>query len=607
MLALVCGTYGVWADAPDTTLEGVTGYLKRYNVANEAEFAALNPGGSFFAYRIAPVLTVTGPTASRVYGNANPTFNAAITGFIDGDTAAGSLTGTASLTTTAGATSNVGNYAITTALGTLASAEGYQFSFVNGSLGITARNLTVTANALSRIYGNANPALTYALSGDGLVNGDTLSGALATAATTASNVGTYAITQGNLAASSNYALTYVGANLGVTARGLTVTANALSRIYGNANPALTYALSGDGLVNGDTLSGALATSATAASNVGTYAITQGDLVASTNYNLTYVGANLGVTARGLTVTANALSRIYGNANPALTYGVTGDGLVNGDTLSGALATSATAASNVGTYAITQGDLAASSNYALTYVGANLGVTARGLTVTANALSRIYGEANPALTYVVGGQGLVNGDTLSGTLATTATTASNVGTYAITQGNVATSANYSLTFVGANLVVAPRGIGIQADSKRRFFGLPDPQLTYAVSSGSLVNGDSLSGNLARQSGDAVGQYVINQGSLGNPNYLITYQPGTFTIDPSSNDQPSSSQSPPSFMPEPEMSSKNGGATGPTPLVGGNQAVSADLITKAADSVEDPASSTKGCAESAGGVCIAVTSS
>ena len=49
---------------------------------------------------------------------------------------------------------------------------------------------------------------------------------------------------------------------------------------------------------------------------------------------------------------------------------------------------------------------------------------------------INGDANPALTYQVGGAGLVNGDTLSGGLATSATTASNVGTYGITQGTLA---------------------------------------------------------------------------------------------------------------------------------------------------------------------------
>ena len=66
--------------------------------------------------------------------------------------------------------------------------------------------------------------------------------------------------------------------------------------------------------------------------------------------------------------------LYGAANPTLTYAETG--LVNGDTLTGALATTATVTSNVAgsPYAITQGTLAASSNYTLSYVGANLTVT-----------------------------------------------------------------------------------------------------------------------------------------------------------------------------------------------------------------------------------------
>ncbi|MFK4875308.1 MBG domain-containing protein, partial [Novosphingobium sp. ZW T3_23] len=233
--------------------------------------------------------------------------------------------------------------------------------------------------------GNANPALTYTLGGDGLVNGDTLSGALATAATATSNVGAYGITQGTLAAGGNYALTFTGADLTVTPRGLTVTADALSRLYGNANPALTYTLGGDGLVNGDTLSGALATAATTTSNVGTYGITQGSLAAGGNYALTFTGADLSVTPRGLTISANALSRLYGNANPALTYSVGGDGLVNGDTLSGALATAATATSNVGAYGITQGSLAAGGNYALTFTGADLTVTPRSPESTAGNL------------------------------------------------------------------------------------------------------------------------------------------------------------------------------------------------------------------------------
>src|SRR6202035_4869896 len=183
------------------------------------------------------------------------------------------------------------------------------------------------------------------------------------------NVGAYGITQGTLA-NSNYAIAYTGANLSLTPAPLTVTADAQSRLYGAANPALTYVSSG--LLNGDTLSGGLATTATMTSNVGAYGITQGNL-GNSNYAIAYTGANLSVTAAPLTVTADAQSRLYGAANPALTYA--SSGLVNGDALSGGLATTATTTSNVGNYGITQGTLTASSNYMLSYTGANLAVTA----------------------------------------------------------------------------------------------------------------------------------------------------------------------------------------------------------------------------------------
>ena len=379
--------------------------------------------------------------------------------------------------------------------GTLAASGNYALNYASADLTVTQRAITVTADAKSRAYGDVNPALTYQVGGSGLVNGDTLSGALATSATAASNVGVYGINQGTLAASGNYALNYTSADLTVTQRALTVTADAKSRAYGDANPALTYQVGGSGLANGDTLSGALATSATTASNVGTYGITQGTLAASGNYALNYTSANLTVTQRAITVTADAKSRAYGDANPALTYQVGGSGLANGDTLSGALATSATTASNVGIYGIGQGTLAASGNYALNYASADLTVIQRAITVTADAKSRAYGDINPALTYQVSGSGLANGDTLSGALATSATAASNVGIYGITQGTLTASGNYALNYASANLTVTQRAITVTADAKSRAYGDTNPALTYQVGGSGLANGDTLSGALA----------------------------------------------------------------------------------------------------------------
>ncbi|MGA3140325.1 MAG: MBG domain-containing protein [Xanthobacteraceae bacterium] len=206
----------------------------------------------------------------------------------------GNLLGTVNYSGTSQGAVNVSTYAITPG-GLYSNQQGYIISYASGTITITAAALSVTANAQSRVYGAANPTLTY--TDTGLVNGDTLTGALATTASSTSSVAgsPYAITQGTLAASSNYTLSYTGANLTVTAAALSVTANAQTRVYGTANPPLTYTETG--LVNGDTLMGALATTATVTSSVAgsPYAITQGTLAASSNYTLSYTGANLTVT------------------------------------------------------------------------------------------------------------------------------------------------------------------------------------------------------------------------------------------------------------------------------------------------------------------------
>ena len=74
------------------------------------------------------------------------------------------ITGAPSLSTTATAASGVGSYPITIAAGTLAAAN-YTFTFVNGSLSVTAAVLTITANDQTKAHGAVNPALTVSYSG----------------------------------------------------------------------------------------------------------------------------------------------------------------------------------------------------------------------------------------------------------------------------------------------------------------------------------------------------------------------------------------------------------------------------------------------------------
>ncbi|BCG78600.1 MBG domain-containing protein [Mesorhizobium sp. 113-3-3] len=509
---------------PSNTQVGAGSYAITVSAGNLAALSgygfAYNSAGLLSIGKRAVTVTVT-PGQGKIYGDANPSSY----GYTVSDLGAGvALAG--SLTRTAG--NNAGTYAINQGSVTNANNSNYDITYVGGNFTIAQRAITVTAVAKSRTYGSSNPALTYQLTSGSLVGSDSLTGALATSATTTSNVGSYAITQGTLN-NNNYAITYVGANLSVTPRAITVTADAKTRIYGDANPALTYHLTSGSYVNGDSLSGALATTATTASSVGSYAITQGTL-ANSNYAITYVGANLSVTKRAITVTADAGTRVYGDANPALTYQLTSGNFVNGDSLGGSLATTATTASGVGSYAITQGTLA-NSNYAITYVGSNLSVTPRAITVTADAKSRAYGDGNPSLTYQLTSGNFVNGDSLGGSLATTATTVSGVGSYAITQGTLANS-NYAITYVGGNLAVTPRAITVTADAKSRAYGDGNPLLTYQLTSGNLVNGDSLSGSLATTATTAsgVGSYGITQGTLANSNYAINYVSANLSVTP-----------------------------------------------------------------------------
>ncbi|HVM04742.1 MAG TPA: Ig-like domain repeat protein [Acidimicrobiales bacterium] len=155
------------------------------------------------------------------------------------------------------------------------------------------------------------------------------------------------------------------------------------------------------------------------------------------------------------------------------------------------------------------------------------VNPRPVTVTADAKSKTYGEADPALTYQVTSGSLVAGDAFTGGLSRTA--GENVGPYAIEQGTLALNANYVLTFAGANLTINARPITVTADAKEKVYGADDPALTYQVTSGSLAFSDAFTGALTRVAGETVGSYQIQQGTLAlNSNYALTYVPADLMI-------------------------------------------------------------------------------
>ena len=159
-------------------------------------------------------LTVRTVDASKVYGQPNPAFAVAYTGFLNNDGPA-SLGGALIFATAATQASNAGVYAVTPSGLT---SSNYAINFVPGSLTITKAALTVTADNKVKILGAANPVFTASYAGFVLGQGPSVLGgalAFATPATPASPVGNYAVTPSGLT-SPNYSITYVNGTLSVT-------------------------------------------------------------------------------------------------------------------------------------------------------------------------------------------------------------------------------------------------------------------------------------------------------------------------------------------------------------------------------------------------------
>ncbi len=470
-------------------------------------------------------LSITAENKSKIYGSANPELSASYSGFVNGETST-VLTTPVSLSTAATITSLIGEYSITAAGAT---SDNYSITFNPGTLTVNQAPLTITADAKTKVYGDADPALTYQITSGTLIGSDTLSGSLARAAGT--NVGAYAIA--STLANSNYDITFNSANLTITARPITVTAATNTKVYNrNTTAAATPSITAGVLQGGDTANFAESYDNV---NVGTgKTLTPSGLVndgnSGNNYAVTFVNDTTGeITAAAITITADAKTKVYGSADPSLTYQITSGALINGDDLTGSL--TRTSGANVGAYAIAS--TLANSNYNITFVPANLTITKAPLIISAVSTSKIYGSDLPI--FNASYSGLVNNDTPAAltvpvSLTTTALASSAVGSYPINAAD-ATAANYDITFAAGTLAVTPAPLTVTADSFSKERGTADPALTYTNSA--LVNGDTsavFSGSLVRAAGEGVGAFAINQGTVSaGANYAITYTAGTLTIN------------------------------------------------------------------------------
>ncbi|MGS4344444.1 MBG domain-containing protein [Myroides odoratus] len=459
-------------------------------------------------------VTITAEAKTKVYGDTDPALTYTVNGLKGTDQLSGHLVREQG--------ESVGRYEIQQ--GSLVASTDYTVVYQAAELTITPASLTVTANAQTKQYGDVDSELTYTVTG--LQNNDQLTQVITgmLSREEGEEVGSYSINQGTIQASTNYTLAFQSATFTIYPALLTIKADAKTKVYGDADPVLTY--TPIGLKNNDqpteVITGIL--SRDEGEEVGSYSINQGTIQASTNYTLAFQSANLTITPALLTIKADAKTKVYGDADPALTY--TPIGLKNNDqpteVITGIL--SRDEGEEVGSYSINQGTIQASTNYTLAFQSANLTITPALLTIKADAKTKVYGDADPMLTYTVQGLKLQDAVTAAVRGNLIRLSGENVGTYAIKQGNLQLSSNYTLAFETALFTIRPAVLQIHpVRGQQKVYGAADP--VFAFTTTGLQQHDTsasaLMGQLERRAGEQVNRYDYLLGSLQarNGNYTV----------------------------------------------------------------------------------------
>ena len=250
---------------------------------------------------------------------------------------------------------------------------------------------------------------------------------------------------------------------------------------------------------------------------------------SGNYNSLTQDITPTITKKALAITAKPKSITYGDApaNDGVNYGE----FVNSETpdnLGGTLSYAYNYAQygDVGSYTIGL----TSNNYEITFNAGTLTVAQKDVGLSwSTPTSFGYDGAEHGLTATA--TGLVNGDEIGVTVAGEQT---NAGNHTATASELTgtKAGNYKLPDANTQtFTISRKAVTVTPnDGQSKTYGDADPMLTYTATG--LVGSETLTGALAREAGDDVNTYAINQGTVtdaNNGNYAITFTEGkTFAI-------------------------------------------------------------------------------
>ncbi len=391
--------------------------------------------------------------------------------------------------------------------------KNYEIVFERGTFNISKRPVVITPESLTYTYGQSSvsaiPFTVSAVDGEaesGLYGTDVIKGNLARENREQNSVGEYAIEVGSLITyNPNYDIRFTneaGAKVTITKRTIYVKTDTLIKVYGEEAVVPEVRFYGNSECTDET--NAFAPGDDLASlgvltykslpdrykEAGMHAVDvsiDGTGDKAENYDIVYIGGYIEVAKRPIVVTANPASKIYGSADPVLTYTVSGiegnsaSGLIvkDGvkDTLTGALGRET--GENKGDYNIQIGTLG-SDNYYITFISDKLTVESKSLyiKVDESALTKVYDGKKPEISEytiyeIVDGENVDYAD--AGTVSKFITfsfegMSKDAGTYPV-KVKISNN-NYSVAFIGDadyTYVISKRKVSITIDN---YVGLPD---------------------------------------------------------------------------------------------------------------------------------------
>lgn len=365
---------------------GTANYSATFTPSDSVNYSVLSSSDLTMQVNQRP-LTITASNDSKVYGSLKTFSTSAFetSGLVLSD----SVT-SVTLASPFGAvtTATVGSYGIVPSAASGSGLSNYSISYVNGSLTVSQKALTITASNQSKVYGEFPSFAGTEFSPSGLVNSDAVSSVTLTCSqynAATATVGSYDIVPSAVQGSGldNYSISYSNGSLTVSQKALTVTASNQSKVYGESKSFAGTEFSSSGLINSDSVSSVTLTCSQyndATASAISYTIVPSAAAGSglSNYSISYTNGSLTVSKKALVVTASAQTAVFGTLYTLDNTLVSANALQNSDAVASATLSCPDYTNDItalGSYTIIPIDAVFSngnaSNYDITYATGQL--------------------------------------------------------------------------------------------------------------------------------------------------------------------------------------------------------------------------------------------